>query len=222
MGELCSGCHNIERSNEPRLKELSLLDPKTDSLISHFYRQWKGPERVHIAKVYGIRLPRDVAKARDAYRDKLTALGTPRQIQTFHSAQCICDLGANSMEFCNWESCGICQAIKSAFTVFEFGIEADTARWESGVDSYLDPSQADKRAVSTSSSPHRVMISCEVSLPPPRVELSKSSTVVKSYEEGSLVAVSGAEAIVPRYLILYSKLSTTSSAGSYGGRSPLG
>ena len=38
----------------------------------------------------------------------------------------------------------------------------------------------DKHAVSTTSSPYRVMLACEVSLPDPRVQIPRSSGIVKS------------------------------------------
>ena len=80
------------------------------------------------------------------------------------------------------------------------------------------------------------MLACEVNLPSPRVQPSKSSEIVKSVshrthtlscpgyntnaldpqdEDGPLVYVSGAEAIVPKYLILYSKPSAPSPTGSH-------
>ena len=83
--------------------------------------------------------------------------------------------------------------------------------------------------MSTTSSPYRVMLVCEVSLPPPQVRPPRFSGIVQSVsrytrsitprshanafilqnEEGPSIFVSGAEAIAPKYLILYSKPSTT-------------
>lgn len=111
-----------------------------------------------------------------------------------------------------------------------------SARFGSGVYSYVEPSLVDKHAVSTMSSPYRVMLACEVNLPDPHVEIPRSSGIVKSvshythvlvlkfntnaldpqHEQGPLVFVSGAEAIVPTYLILYSKPSITSPTESHG------
>lgn len=182
----------------------------------------------------------------------MTALGPPRQVGTFHSTQCICDIGTNNVKFCAWPSCGICAIIRSGFTAFEFGMKSNTGRsvepnrvllprtaliqpadrFGSGVYSYLDPSLADRHAVSTTSSPYRVMLLCEVNLLPLRMKPPQFSAIVQSvsrrtykpavpsliqpldpqHEEGPSVYVSGAEAIVPKYLILYSKPSTPPSA----------
>lgn len=86
MEGLCLECNNtIGKPNEPRLKELDLRDPEVDSrtlrtpvyltvatdnlpVITHFHHQWKGPEPVKIGMVYEIRLPRSVAKVREAYK----------------------------------------------------------------------------------------------------------------------------------------------------------
>ena len=113
-------------------------------------------------------------------RSKLTTLGIPRQIQTFHSTQCICDLGTSGVKFCTWQSCGICAIIRSAFNAFEFGVKSNSGRCGSGVYSYLEPSLADRHAVSTTTSPYRVMLVCEVDLPPPRVQPPKFSGIVQS------------------------------------------
>jgi len=213
IGDLCLGCNSATaKSNEPRLKELDLRDPQADSLMTHFYHQWQGPGPVNIGKIFEIRLPRNMTKARDAYSSELTALGPPRQVGTFHSTQCICDIGTNNVRFCAWSSCGICAIIRSGFTAFEFGMKSNTGRFGPGVYSYVDPSLADRHAVSTTSSPYRVMLACEVNLLPPQVQPPKFSRIVQSHEEGPSVYVSGAEAIVPKYLILYSKPSSPPSA----------
>ncbi|KAF9790509.1 hypothetical protein BJ322DRAFT_1169402 [Thelephora terrestris] len=222
IDELCLGCNSsLGRSTEPRLKELSLQDPQAASLIDNFNHMWKGPEPVEIGKVYEIRLPPNMVKSRDAYHNKLIAVKKPRQIQTFHSTQCICDLGTNSTEFCDWSGCGICAILLTAFTEFEFDARSNTGRFGPGIYSYLNPSLADKWAVSTTSSPYKVMLACEVNLLPPRQKAPFFSGLCSSREEGPLVYVSGAEAITPKYLILYSKpkSSTSLSKGSPTGSS---
>ena len=60
-----------------------------------------------------------------------------------------------------------------------------SVRFGPGVYSYLEPSLADKHAVSTMSSPYRVMLACEVNLPPPRVQPSESSEIVESVSHHS-------------------------------------
>ena len=99
------------------------------------------------------------------------------------------------------------------------------ARFGLGIYSYLEPSLADRWAVTTTSSPYRVMLVCEVDFLPPHVKPPESSGILQSVshctrslaprshtdvtnlqrEEGPLVFVSGAEAITPKYLILYYK-----------------
>lgn len=50
-------------------------------------------------------------------------------VQTYHSAQCICDLGMNDSRLCTWNSCGICSILKSGFESFEFGARSNSGRW---------------------------------------------------------------------------------------------
>ena len=52
------------------------------------------------------------------------------EVTTFHSSQCICDLGAKShASLCNIVSCGICSAVKSSFTEFAFGVKKNEGRY---------------------------------------------------------------------------------------------
>jgi hypothetical protein len=187
------------------LKELSLDDPKAVSVIDNFYHQWKGSEPAKIGKLFEIRLPTHVAQRREAYQSKISAVKQSRQLQTFHSTQCICDLGTDSSDFCDWQACGICAIITNAFSTFEFGVKSNSGGLGNGVYSYLDPALADRWALSTTSSPYRVMIGCEVNVLPPRQKPPMFSGLCQSREEGSTVFVSGPEAITPKYLILYSK-----------------
>ena len=101
------------------------------------------------------------------------------------------------------------------------------ARFGPGVYSYLKPSWADQWAESTPGSPYlRLMLACEVNLLSAQVKPPESSGILQSVsgytcsflsrphtdaahlqrEEGPLVFVSGAEAITPKYLIVYSKI----------------
>jgi len=135
----------------------------------------------------------------------LEALGDTKQVCTFYGAQCICDLGVSDSSLCNWKSCGICSIIKSSFTTFEFGATSNSDRYGTGIYSYFDPSMADKFATSSLSSPYRVMLGCEVSVPAVNSNAFKSPMVVKSFEDADGIFVSSAEAIIPRFVILYSK-----------------
>jgi len=206
IDELCLACNSsLGKSTDPRLKEISLQDPQAASLIDNFTHQWKGPQPAEIGKIYEIQLTPNLEKSREVYGNKLSSVKQPRQLQTFHSAQCICDLGTTSTEPCDWPGCGICAILITGFNEFEFGARTNSGRFGSGVYSYLDPSLADKWAVSTTSSPYKVMLACEVNLLPPRQKPPMFSGLCSSQEKGPLVYVSGADAITPKYLILYSK-----------------
>ena len=115
-----------------------------------------------------------------SFRMNLEALGNANQIRTFYGTQCICDLGVADCSLCNWKSCGICSTVKSSFTAFEFGATSNSGRYGKGIYSYFDPSMADKFATSSASSPYRAMLACEVNVPAPDSNASKSPMVVKS------------------------------------------
>jgi len=174
-------------------------------VVAGVVQEWKGIGKVEVHKVYEIFLPRDVYAAREAYRMNLEALGDAAKIRTFHGAQCICDLGVTDSNPCNWKSCGICSIVKSSFTAFEFGVASNHGRYGKGIYSYFDPSMADRFATSSVTSPYRVMLACEVNVPAANSNASKSPMVVKSLEDEDRIFVSSAEAISPRFVILYSK-----------------
>jgi hypothetical protein len=68
------------------------------------------------------------ALIKNLYRQKLEDNGAMSAVQTYHSAQCICDLGMNDSRLCTWTSCGICSILKSGFESFEFGARSNSGR----------------------------------------------------------------------------------------------
>lgn len=50
------------------------------------------------------------------------------ELRTFHSSQCICDLGVGDAVLCNFQACGICNIVKSSFRAFAFGVPQNIGR----------------------------------------------------------------------------------------------
>ena len=71
----------------------------------------------------------------------------------------------------------------------------NTSRYGNGIYTCLNPALADKYATSSSTSPYRAMIACDVSI----AAESNSDQI----NDGVKVFVSKVEAIRPRYVILY-------------------
>ena len=141
------------------------MSTKLGKRIGEIDLAWRSPPVNHSDKIF---------------RKNLEALGNTSQIRTFYGAQCICDLGIADPSLCNWKSCGICLIIKSSFTAFEFGATSNSGRYGRGIYSYFDPSMADRFATSSISSPYRAMLACEVNVPAPDSNASRSPLVVKS------------------------------------------
>ena len=74
-----------------------------------------------------------------------------------------------------------------------------SARFGTGVYSYTEPSLADRWAVSTTSSPYRVMLACEVSLPPSQVKPAKSSGILPSVSHCTRSSAFGSHTDLPIY-----------------------
>jgi hypothetical protein len=70
------------------------------------------------------------------------------EVRSFHSSQCICDLGTKEAVLCSLKSCGICQITKSRFKSFAFGVLYNSGR--SVVDWFLKrkPNSPDGKSAS--------------------------------------------------------------------------
>ncbi|TFK69963.1 hypothetical protein BDN72DRAFT_888149 [Pluteus cervinus] len=190
VGEHCLSCDRQIRST-PRLRELDVNGATYKNLRAQFLSEWESPRASPgIEKVYEVIPPRDARARYDAYRGSPI---NPQEIRTFHSAQCICDLGFKNSALCSFKSCGICSIVKSAFRTFAFGASSNSGRFGEGVYSYRNPALADRFATSCTSSPYRVMIACDALVHPGQI----------SEEQSVFVPV--ADAILPAYVIMYTK-----------------
>ncbi|KAH7910201.1 hypothetical protein BJ138DRAFT_1088159 [Hygrophoropsis aurantiaca] len=185
--------------------ETSLREIYNSSTVwREFVREWSSEWRTThgsatVEKLYEISYPSEVAAEKDAYRQKLESLATNLQwLRTFHASQCICDIGTKGPKLCSWNSCGICNVVRSAFKNIAFGAPYNKGRYGDGLYSSKNPARADIYATSCLSSPFRVMIACDVLLHKPP---TKSSTVVHNGQ----VVVRVAEAMIPRYIVMYTK-----------------
>lgn len=62
-------------------------------------------------------------------RKTISNMTSVAEIQTFHSSQCICDLGVKDAALCKFPSCGICRIVKTSFKELAFGERYNTGRW---------------------------------------------------------------------------------------------
>jgi hypothetical protein len=113
---------------------------------TQFLSEWDSPmdEVPILAKVYEIINPRDVRNQHERYRQVVpchmfdsrkrlkvkyrSSYPTFEEIRSFHSSQCICDLGHKEPTLCNYKSCGICLIVKSSFKSFAFGVTSNSGR----------------------------------------------------------------------------------------------
>lgn len=194
VGTLCISCDSLE----PRLRELRPDEKSFKNLQEQFRRKWdfpRAPTSPSLEKVYEIHSSQDALIRRDQY---MTVNHTFEKVPSFHSSLCVCDLGTKDAVLCSVKSCGICQIIKSRFKSFAFGALSNIGRFGDGIYSYRNPALADVFATSCLSSPYRVMIVCEVVVEPWQTKVEQST------EEKSLF-VPTSDAILPVYIIMYSK-----------------
>ncbi|KJA16180.1 hypothetical protein HYPSUDRAFT_47611 [Hypholoma sublateritium FD-334 SS-4] len=190
VGSLCITCDRRVCA-EPQLREVSSDGKLYKSIRSQFLSEWEpGKTAPSFCKAYEIILPRDVRSRHDIYR-----ASNPKfeEVRSFHSSQCICDLGTRGPILCNFKSCGICCIVRSCFKSLAFGATFNSGRFGEGLYSYRNPALADSFSTSCTSSPYRVIIACDVSVLP----------VDESADEESLF-VPVADAILPVYVIIYS------------------
>ena len=141
-----------------------------------------------LEKVYEIILHRDARLRHDQFKSSNTSF---EEIRTYHSSQCICDLGTKEPTLCSFRSCGICSIIKSCFKTFAFGLSCNNGRlvlndflfvWEDlspnrgrfgeGIYSYRNPALTDRHATSCTTSPYRVLIACDACVEPNTTNVS--------------------------------------------------
>jgi len=172
-------------------------------VADQFLREWKSPDiTVSVKKIYKVTTPRDVQAKYDAYSKKLAATGHGvQELRTFHSCQCMCNLGVGDATLCDYRACGICKIVKSSFRAFAFGVTRNTGRYGAGVYSYLNPVLADGFSTSCTSSPYRVLIACDVVVS----SAGNKKQGAESINDGERVFVNNPDAIVAAYIILYAK-----------------
>ncbi|THH08917.1 hypothetical protein EW145_g2387 [Phellinidium pouzarii] len=195
-GDMCIACQRSQGSTA--LKELRSNDPNYRSVISTFVDNWQAAGQApRVQKILEVNLSRKGRNGYEAYRKYLERRAPPSEFSTFHSSQCVCDLGTKpSQQLCEYPSCGLCSAVRSNFTKFAFEAPHNVGSYGPGVYSYTNSARADKHATSCTTSPYRAMILCSVLIGKPPTK--------KSVVEGETVAVVDAEAIIPTHIILYS------------------
>ncbi|KAG1752325.1 uncharacterized protein EDB91DRAFT_511232 [Suillus paluster] len=197
--------HNGAGRTKPQAPSdiVHLSEISSATVWREFVREWNSKwlsqeGSALVEKLYEISYPARISDAQDKYLQDIKAAGQPRVLRTFHASQCICDMGTKGPMLCKWNSCGICNVVGSAFKGVAFGVPYNIGRQGKGLYSSRNPASADRLATSCLSSPYRVMIACDVVLPQP---LDKSTSVVA----GDRVVVRVSEAIVPRFIVMYTK-----------------
>ncbi|KAG1901778.1 uncharacterized protein F5891DRAFT_230765 [Suillus fuscotomentosus] len=177
--------------------------PSSATVWREFVREWNSKwlsleGSALVEKLYEISYPASISDAQDKYLQGSQTTGQAHILRTFHASQCICDMGTKGPTLCKWNSCGICNVVGSAFRSVAFGVQSNIGRQGKGLYSSRNPASADRFATSCLSSPYRVMIACDVVLPQ---HLDKSNSVVA----GDRVVVRVSDAIIPRFIVMYTK-----------------
>ncbi|KAI0695393.1 hypothetical protein BC835DRAFT_1482828 [Cytidiella melzeri] len=193
--QLCRACERRRRA-KPCLREVDISELTFTSVSEHFLHEWREIQAPVVTKIVGISSPQEVKSSFEAYRRKLDSKEQLRDLRTYHASQCICDFGVNELTLCSWRSCGICCIIKSSFAVLAFDVEHNNGSFGDGIYSYTNPALADKFATSSTSSPYRAMIACDVAI--------SAHNDSQQVTDGERVFVANCDAILPAYVILYS------------------
>ncbi|KAF8808434.1 hypothetical protein BYT27DRAFT_7222906 [Phlegmacium glaucopus] len=199
VGTMCIACDRLVCAG-PRLKELDPDGAIFKNRSAQFLSEWDSPKDTpSFAKVYEIINPRDVhnqlnSKCRSSYP-------IFEQICSYHSSQCIWDLGHKEPTLCNLKSCGICSIVRSSFKSFAFGAASNHGRFGDGIYSYRNPALADQHATSCTSSPYRVMIACDALV-------ERSQCTANEFTEEESLFVLRSDAILPVYVLMYTKSSS--------------
>ncbi|KAJ3886761.1 hypothetical protein GG344DRAFT_56887 [Lentinula edodes] len=158
--KLCVGCDRALRGGA-QLKELGSKDSKFQEVRKHFIAEWNARNEglPTVDKVFQVIVPREQLSRYSAYRKNLT---NPREIRTYHASLMLCDLGSKGPFLCERKGCGICSVVRSSFKTFAFEEDYEQGRFGPGIYTFVNPKLADTEATTSSTSPYRVMVACDV------------------------------------------------------------
>jgi len=202
-GNLCPVCDRRSK-DEPVLEELDPRGNAFKNLANTTVHKWSSSNGgVKIEKVFKVVNSQATQDRFEANSQKLISAGSMEMLRTYHSSQCICNLGYLDNKICDRPSCGICSILKSSFKSFAFGDQFNTGRYGKGIYSYLNPARADRHSTSCMSSPYRVMISCDVAMTKAAKSWLPQMRVTSLSDEDGVVFVNNPDAIIAKHVILY-------------------
>ncbi|GAW05522.1 hypothetical protein LENED_007385 [Lentinula edodes] len=189
--KLCIGCDRALRGGA-QLKELGSKDSKFQEVRKHFIAEWNARNEglPTVDKVFQVIVPREQLSRYSAYRKNLT---NPREIRTYHASLMLCDLGSKGPFLCERKGCGICSVVRSSFKTFAFEEDYEQGRFGPGIYTFVNPKLADTEATTSSTSPYRVMVACDV--------LVDAGQEIPAEDS---VFVASSEAINAAYVVMYS------------------
>lgn len=216
---LCSLCYRKREETMvhkfTRLSEVQRTHPDFLEVESRLQAAWAKKGRappLQVCRIIKVQPATEAEQARIAYARSLNEdpRGKPETYLTFYSNQCICDLGADNqpLSLCKFKSCGICKPLSSCFENLVFDKQAHEGRFGPGLYVNLDPKRADPHAISTTSSPYRVVIMSTAVLPFDPVTRSRTGKITKEYDfspSDGCIRLSNDLSITPNFLIAYKR-----------------
>jgi len=127
-GNLCPVCASRSRA-EPVLKELDPWGNAFKNLANTISFNWNPSNSVKIEKVFKVVNSQAIQDKFETNSQKLMSAGSMEVLRTYHSSQCICNLGHLDSQICDKPSCGICSILKSSFRSFAFGDQFNNGRY---------------------------------------------------------------------------------------------
>ncbi|KAJ3714950.1 hypothetical protein DFJ43DRAFT_1213613 [Lentinula guzmanii] len=190
-GKLCAGCDRALRGGT-QLKELGSRDSKFREVRKQLIGKWntRNEGLPTVDKIYQVLVPRDQLSRYASYRKTLT---NSREIRTYHASLMLCDLGTKGPCLCERKGCGICSVVRSSFKTFAFEEEYEQGRFGQGIYTFVNPGLADKEATTSTTSPYRVMIACDVVV-----------SAEQEVPDDDSVFVASSDAINSAYIVMYS------------------
>ncbi|KAJ4480118.1 hypothetical protein J3R30DRAFT_3701465 [Lentinula aciculospora] len=193
--KLCVGCDRALRGGA-QLRELGSRDGKFQHVRKHFIAEWNARNEglPTVDKVYQVIVPREQLSRSAAYRK---TLANPHEIRTYYASLMLCDLGTKGPFLCERKGCGVCSVVRSSFKTFAFEEEQEQGskddRFGPGIYTFVNPKLADTEATTSTASPYRVMVACDV-LVDAGQEISADDSVF----------VASSDAINAAYVVMYS------------------
>jgi hypothetical protein len=202
--ELCEIC-TAHQDHFTYLEEVPLKGDLFKAVRSYIDQDRKSSAFIEVERILEVH-PAKIAKAAfETARQRLAINGAVQTLNGYFTDLAICNIGSPSLDLCKNKTCGICSVLKSSFKVFAFGANSQDGPSGNGIYISKTAALADPAATSSTSTPYRVLICCEILSGRERSRMSLSGSRPTILETDAGWFFKDAALCMPKFVVLYTR-----------------